>query len=669
VVVQAIAQVIGVADNPDQSTIQSLLDFLAQKEILLVLDSFEQLVEAAPTLLKLLEVAPALKILVTSREALQLRGEQIYPLDSLSLPSAQQVDWLQPDKLMEFSAIALFMARAKAQNPAFALTEETAPTIAALCLKLDGLPLAIELMAAQVTTLPLNIILERFSLKYLSTGSRDLPDRQRTIRVTLDWSYDSLTEDQKTLFVRLALFKGGCRLEAAEAICNLQGDLALDIEKGLIVLVSKNLLRTSRESLGNFRYYQLQVIHEYALEKLAEKNKQTKKAKQTKLRQSFANFFLKQARQLESRLNGTGRAIAIDELEADYSNFCAALKWLTEEGKAEPAWQLGTILGSFWQHRGFWSEGYRYLEATLVFPTSTPAAVRAKSKTLHFASILANQQGNYQRGENHLQENLQLYTDLGDLQGKAITLNALAIVARRQGEYSKARNLSEEGLQLAQQLKDNLLMVKFHNNLGLLYSTLEEYSKAEQQYQAALNLFREIGDKSFQAAILANLATINTDRPDYNYPQARNHYQESLKLYQELNDRGNIANVYNHLGNLAYKEQQYEEATKWQRACLVLCWEIQEKYLMPFALEGLGTLAIEEQPEQAAFLYGVAENLRQERHNPLPPDLQTTQNHYLTLVQEKLGEPLFKSQLKSGRTTPLEEVVRPLLRQFSSPQT
>ena len=318
---KTIAGVLGVIENPAEPQLDTLKRALASRDLLLVIDNFEHVIEAAPLVAELLAAAPRLKVLITSREALRLSGEQEYPVPPLSLPSADS-----PDALLESEAGSLFVQRAQRLLPHFEVTEDNAPAIAQICARLDGLPLAIELAAARCKLLSPQAMLARLDsrLTTLTGGARDAPLRQQTLRQTLDWSYNLLDEGEKTLFARLAVFRGGRSLEAIEAVC--QPDLPVDVFDGLAALVDKNLIQQKELPDGEPRFVMLETIHEYARERLAASGEAEM------IRRHYAEYFVELAERAEPELRLAEHQRWSQRLELELHNLRAVLEWSLGEG-------------------------------------------------------------------------------------------------------------------------------------------------------------------------------------------------------------------------------------------------------------------------------------------------------------------------------------------------
>jgi predicted ATPase/transcriptional regulator with XRE-family HTH domain len=359
-VIATIAQALGIKKNGVQLIAESLKAYLREKQLLLLLDNFEQVVEAAVQVADLLAAAPGLKVLVTSRAALHLSGEHELMVPPLALPERQSN--MDVARLTQYEAVRLFIERARAVRADFAVTNENAPAVAEICHRLDGLPLAIELAAARVKLFPLQPLLARLSsrLTFLTGGARDLPARQQTIRALIDWSYELLDGAEKALFARLGVFVGGSTLEAAEVVCNVDDNLLLKVADGVASLLDKSLLRQVEAGNSEQRFTMLETIREYALERLAANGEEET------IRQQHAAYFLALAQAAEPMLSSARRPMWLEQLETEHDNFRAVLSWSrarSDDSRYEL--RLTAALWWFWYFRGHASEGHRWLEDAL----------------------------------------------------------------------------------------------------------------------------------------------------------------------------------------------------------------------------------------------------------------------------------------------------------------
>jgi predicted ATPase len=426
-VLPTIARALGVRDAGAQPLRDRLIAHLQDRELLLLLDNCEQVAAAAPEAAALLSACPRLRVLATSRAALRVRGEQEFAVPPLALPDAAQA--MDPAELAGVPAVALFVQRVQALRPDFVLTPQDAPAVAAICARLDGLPLALELAAARVKLLPPAALLARLDrrLEVLTGGARDLPERQRTLRATLDWSYDLLDAGAQALFRRLAVFAGGCGLEAAQAVGSAGASPAVsgDVLEELGILVDQSLLRLDEPADGEPRLSMLETIRAYGLERLAASGEEAQ------VWRCHATYYLALAEQAEPALLGPEQVTWLARLERERDNLRAALSWAWESGETEVGLRIAGALWRFWHLHGYVSEGRGWLDALLERDAAegnrAPQAVRAKA--LRSAGGLAFFQGDYARAEVHYDDARRLYEILGDEENRAGALHNLGIVA------------------------------------------------------------------------------------------------------------------------------------------------------------------------------------------------------------------------------------------------
>src|SRR3989440_6836786 len=431
-VIPTIARALGIRDNMGQPVFARLVEVLQQKQVLLLLDNFEQVVEAAPQVADLLTSCPELKLLVTSREVLHVRSEREFAVPPLALPDPTHLPKLAA--LARAPSVALFLQRAQAARPEFKLTSTNARAVAEMCVRLDGLPLAIELAAARMKLLSPQALLARLDrpLNLLTGGARDVPARQQTLRNTIEWSYHLLNAREQRLFCWLSVCVSGCTLHAAEAICNSSDDEAGHILDSIASLVDKSLLQRVEQTGGGSeeqedqRLLMLETIREYGRETLIASGEGHA------ARQAHAGYFLHLAEEAEPALKGPLLVAWLERLEREHDNLRTALQWALESGSAEVALRLGIALERFWVVRGQRYEGLAFLQRALAGSAEVAATIRAKA--LLAAARLAFNQSNYDQGEILAQESLALFRGLGDKRGIALSLNRLGVAAWRRGD-------------------------------------------------------------------------------------------------------------------------------------------------------------------------------------------------------------------------------------------
>jgi predicted ATPase/DNA-binding SARP family transcriptional activator/Tfp pilus assembly protein PilF len=624
-----IARQLDVREGGSQPVLQLLKSALQEKHLLLVLDNFEQIVTAAPVIAELLAAAPRLKVLVTSRALLHLRGEYEFLVPPLSLPEQSQA-WSM-EELRQSEAIQLFIERAQATAAGFTLTTENAAAVVEICRRLDGLPLAIELAAARIKLLPPQTLLTRLSnrLKLLTGGAQDMPARQQTLRNTIEWSYSLLDQAEQILFSRLAIFVGGFTLETAEAICSA-GNSSLDILEGVTSLLNKSLLVPQDSSGDEPRFRMLETIREYALERLVESGQLET------LQQQHALFFLVLAEAAKLEVRGPQEVAWLDRLDAEHDNLRAALDWSTALGdRVEIGLRLAEAMWRLWWVRGYWGEGRRWLEALLA---RTSARTSARASILDRAGRLARKLSDYQAARAYHAESLAIWRTLGDQygiadaldnlgaaawseadytgarrlheeslaiwrtlddpRGIAITLGSLGLVAWNQGDYATARQLHEESLAIRRELGDQGGISNSLNNLGAVALDQGDYAAARALLEASLAIRRELGDRWGIAQTFMNLGVVALNQGDA--ATARALYEKSLAIRRELGARSGIAMCLNNLGEVAWFQGEYATAQALHAESLAIRRELGEKNGIAWSLNNLGLVALDQGDAAAA---------------------------------------------------------------------
>jgi predicted ATPase/transcriptional regulator with XRE-family HTH domain len=612
----ALASTLGLEKPAGDQTMPTLIEHLKGKEILLLLDNFEQVMLAAPRVVELLEACPRLRIIVISREALHVRGEQQYPVPPLDLPDVARIPPVEA--LSGYSAVALFIERARAAQPNFSLDDENAQAVVAICAHLGGIPLSIELIAARVTMLPPQALLERIArghgveqLQLLTGGALALPARHRTLRDAIDWSYDLLDEGERKLFARLSIFVDGCTLAAAEAVCDAPGDLQGGAFAGIAALLDKNLLAQEHRPRRSCetRLVMLEVIRQYAAERL-------KATGETAVAKWQAEYYLALAEAADPQLTSAEQKLWFDRLECDHNNLRAALMWTLQNGEVEMAGRLSAALVRFWDIHSHFTEGRHWLERVLTeFGDELP--VHLKADMLRGAGALAQAQGDFGRASELLGKGLVLQRKIGNESGIARSLNNLALVSMDQGHFTQAAELLEESLALRRRLEDHSGIAAVLSNLGLVEMYRSEFGRAVQLFEESLAIRRRSGDRVGCAIALCNMGEASRRQADY--ARARTFFVEAIRSLEDLDDPDLL------LGSLG----------------------------------GLATIAaIQEQPEYAARLFGVEEALRESLGMPLPPVDQEEYARHVAGVRDLMDESTFRRAWAEGRSMTIEEAVR-----------
>jgi predicted ATPase/DNA-binding winged helix-turn-helix (wHTH) protein len=602
---------------------------------LLVLDNFEQVLPAATVVAETLEACPSLKILVTSRSCLRIYGEQEFPV----MPLAQN------------SAIELFVQRAAAVWPDFATTSENAPAVQEICSRLDGLPLAIELAAARTKVLSPSAILDRLQsrLQLLTGGALDLPERQQTLRNTIDWGHDLLSEAEQKLFRRFSVFVGGCTLEAAEAVCNTNRDLGIDLFEGLSSLVDKNLVQRVDRTEVEPRFAMLETIREYALERL------TDCGEQSAARRAHAAYCLVLAEEGNPELSPADRAHWLAQCDVEIDNFRSALDWLFQTLDVDWGLRLCVALFRFWDMREHLTEGRGRLEAVLRLAGAERSKERAR--VAHFLGALTTAQGDYPAAESFLQQSLSLYEELGDQSGVAASLNALAVSARDRGDYESAQSNFERSLACWRLLPDRLAIARCLHNLANVVRVRGDYPRARWALCEATDIFEELGDRTGAAWSINQQGDIARAQGDM--AAARGLYERALSAFREAGDPWGSARSLTDLGYIDCEQGDHLAAHAAYREALEIFAGLGHRRGMARALEGSACLALARgHAARALTLAAAAAHLRQLISAPLPQAEQLKLDRTLLAAWKSLSEPEGKGAWAGGSAMSMEEAIQ-----------
>ncbi len=610
---QTVARALGVREQPGRSLISTLSDHLGFDELLLVLDNCEHLLDACGRITEaLLAACPELQVLVTSREALHVAGELVWHVPPLRLPGTRHSS--EEEGAAQSEAVRLFLERARPRLPAVDPGSKDARTVVEICSRLGGLPLAIELAASKVGLLSLEQIAARLddSLRLLTDSSRALP-RQQTMRATLDWSYNLLSEQERRLLARISVFVGGCSLEAAEAVAGGDGVEADTVAHLLSRLVEKSRISTGVTAEGVVRYSMLELIRQHARERLEEIGEAGAALRR------HAEWYTALAEQAEPELNGPQQAEWLDRLGGEHDNLRAVLGWTLGRPGGVPAEQglglrLAVALWRFWYTRGYLSEGRSWLETALLAGEGASVSVRATA--LNRAGSLAWAQGDYEKAVPFLEASRELFQQLEDRSGVASALNNLGLVALYRGDYDRAAPLFEESVALRRTMEDRRDLPITLTNVGVVTFYRGEYERAARVFEESLALFRLVGNGWGEALSLTNLGRTALEQGDH--ARAAPVLKESLELGRSLGERRDIAEC----------------------------------------LEALAAVAgAQGQPACAARLWGAAEVLREAVGAPLTVADRVLYERHLALARSVLGEAAFASGLEEGRAMTLEQAL------------
>jgi predicted ATPase len=602
---------------------------------LLLLDNFEQILGAATIVGEILATCPLLKVLVTSRTCLRIYGEHEFPVTPLE----------------ENSAVELFVQRATAVRPNFALTTENEAAVREICLRLDGLPLAIELAAARSKVLSPLAMLARLHrpLQLLTGGAIDVPERQQALRKTIDWSHDLLTESEKRLFRRLAAFVGGFTLEAAEAVCNTNRDLGIDVFNGVSSLVDESLVQIVKTADSEPRFTMLETLREYALERLAATDEEFA------VRRAHAAYCLVLAEEGNPELSPEGRALWLDRCHLEIDNFRSALDWLFENGDVGWSLRLCLALFRFWDMREHLIEGRARLEAVLRLAGEAHSQERAKIS--HFLGALATAQGDFAAAQHFLENSLSLYKEMNDGWGIAVSLNALAVSARDRGDYSSAEHIFEQSLGCWRKLSDRLATARCLHNLANVLKVRGHYSQALTALGEATSIFEELDDHSGAAWSINQQGDIAREKGDLG--AALSLYQRALAVFRGAGDGWGVARS---LTDLAYTYRDQGNYVSAQAACrdaVKIFSDLGHRRGIARALEGSASIAVAQgDATRALKLAAAAARLRALISAPLTPAEQLNLDQDLRIARESLSELEGDEAWAEGTTMSLEKTVR-----------
>jgi predicted ATPase/Tfp pilus assembly protein PilF len=679
-----------VTEAPDQTPLASLIKFLQTKNVLLILDNFEQLAQYASMLAELLRATAKLKLLVTSRESLRLSFEWQYPLNPLDLPENNNLAY---QNLVNFPVVNLFAERARAVKPDFNLNINNVAGVVEICRRLDGLPLAIELAAARIKLFDINTLSNRLNLKFLSSGVRDLPQRHQNLLATIAWSYELLSPAEKTVFRCLGIF-AGASLEALEAVC---GDVVADLEQ-----VCESLLDKSLVKVVNGHYVMLQTIHEFALEQLQNSGKPTE------WYERFAVYFENLAKSYNEKLKKENSLAVLGLFDLEYNNFKSVLNRSIQFGVVDRAYHLCDTLNEYWYIKVYTTEGRAYCEQVLTL-VNAPAHIADLRLILADLALL---QGDYNLAEAQAKASFTIWSELGDFQKLKFilitlgnvtcakgnfdlakgyhlqslqmcretddqihiskNLNTLGLIALQQGDYLLAKQYLEESLNIAKLFNRKRTISVCLSYLGMLAKQQGQYNLAEAYYKEKLIIEQEFGNSRGIGAVLGDLGSIAYEQG--NYELAQEYYTESLVIRRELGNNGEIANCLNGLGYVAYSQNEFQLAQFYFEEGLRLFQENELKRGMLNSLLGLASTKLRQQNGlQTARLYGAISNLVKGMKIVLSPPNAKTYNELQEGARHYLSAEEYSESFKQGEQMDLQLYVKEIFqnpaRQVYSPIT
>jgi predicted ATPase/serine/threonine protein kinase len=648
-----IAEALGVGEARDQPLLETLRARIGDDPMLLLLDNFEQVADAAQFVADLLGVASSLKVLVTSQRTLHVRGEHEYPVPPLALPDLADGDL---GSLAGSASVALFVERAQSVRPDFELTEDNAAAVAEICVHLDGLPLAIELAAARVKLLPPQSMLARLESRFdlLTGGAVDLPERQQTLRNAIDWSYDLLNETEQAMLARLGVFVGGCSLEAADAVCGEPYGLGMgEVLDLLASLVDKSLVRQLEGGDGEPRFGMLETIREYAVARLEERGEADE------LQRRHAQRFLALAEAAEPELVRAGQATWIQRLDEENGNIRAALAWSLRSGEVELGLRMAGALVRFWSIRGHMAEGRRWLTDAMERSSGVPGAVLAKA--YYAAGYNALGQGDYVQAKPFFEECLVLARESGDVRLEAASLQQLGYLVMARGGYvedseERAGQLAQRSLELARTVGDKLTASGALNILADRASARGRDTEAMELFEEGLALRRELGDKRLIANSLLNLGRTELARGEH--VRATHLLEEGLALARELRDTWSMSLALVNLARIQLSGGAPDRAQELFLEALRLARDRGDKRIASECLQGLAaTTADAGDGVRAARLLGAAESMLDTVGATMSALERSIDEQVGSVLRVRLGDVAWESERAAGARLDADEAI------------
>lgn len=690
-----IAQALDVRETGGRSLVDGIAHFLEGHAPLLILDNFEHVVESAPLVSELLSRCPSLTCLITSRALLRVSGEHAFPVPPLPLPPAAPT--ITAERASLSPAVRLFVSRAQAARQDFCLTDANAGEVEAICRRLDGLPLAIELAAARVRHLTPTDLKSRLvdakagaALAVLTGGPRDAPDRQQTLRYTISWSHDLLAAREQAIFRQLAVFVGGFTLEAAEAVVDF-GDAERDVVEGIATLVDQSLLKQEEEPGGGSRYAMLETVREFALEQLVASGEMAA------VQEAHAAYFLDMVERAAPLLYTEQQRTWLERLQAEHANLRMILARSEQPGDLDRALRLVAALCRFWNRRGYWEEGRVWLDRLLTLTYGIEGLDQATRATaLTGAGWMAHYRNDYASAQTSLQEALECFRRLTYVEGQIEVLHCQALVAQSLGENQQAAELCEEACSLARDLGDQAKLAESlcylsramrelgeyaratsvvqeslvlhratcHRGgtaialmvLGDIARDLGEPTKAREQCEESLAIFRELGEPLGEGFSLHNLAVAAYRDGDVGLARAL--CEESLAIFRRLDVGGAVAEVLASLGPILHAAGESASALATLNEALQLALRVGPRWVVAAILEGVASVAASQRQHRIAVeLASAAAALRVEIAVPVRPNWQADLERTLATARATLGEEAFACAWAQGQERPLAEMV------------
>ncbi|MDQ2743420.1 MAG: tetratricopeptide repeat protein, partial [Chloroflexota bacterium] len=585
-----VVEALGLQQEGSRSSRAILIDYLQQRRALLVLDNFEHVLEAAPYVADLLAACPSVRVLATSRTPLCLRGEREVWIEPLALPEVLGLEG--GEEVARSPAVALFLSSAQVAQPGLSPHDTHSVTIADICRRLDGLPLALELAAVHLRTMSPDTLLARLEhrLQVLADGPRDLPTRQQTMRDTIAWSYDLLTQREQIVFRRLSVVAGGCTAEVAGAICC--DDLSpADILSTLGSLAEKSLLRIQEQENGELRFSPLETIREYALERLVAVGEEIT------VRRRHLAYFVALAEEAEPQLQGAEQPAWLKRLSDERDNLRAALHSARGTGDLAQGLRLASALWQFWYTHGYLREGRRWMESLLELEAvvGTPESHALRAQACVRAAILATEAGDHSQAAALAGEGLARYRTTEDKRGMGVAWNVLGNVAKYQGELRRAAEFYEQSMDVMRDIGSTVNVARLLNNLGTIAVERGDFQRAVALYEESLAIKRELEDERGIATALNNLADVFRDQGHLD--RASSLYRESMQLFQHMGEKSGAALSLANLGEVTRYQGDLREARTLCEESVRLAREVGNAWIIAVSLKTLGEV-LQDQGEQ-----------------------------------------------------------------------
>ncbi len=654
-VLGAMAHILNVREVSGRPLQETLREYLRPRQMLVLLDNFEHVVAAAPLLVDLLQAAPGLSLIVTSRVRLRVYGEHEYPI--APLPAPEPEDKLSAAEIMRYAAVMLFVTRSRAVRPGFVLNDENAGPVAEICARLDGLPLAIELAAARSKLLTPTMLLERLGAGFgiLSDGKRNATERHQTLQATLAWSYQLLEQSERNLFASLSVFAGPFTIEAAEAVCS--HDVA-DILEGIEALLDHSLLQqvdvdtvaasNTPVVAAELRFRMLSTVRAYAAGHLEER------ADAAVVHRRHAAFYLTLAEAAEDHLRGPDQVIWTHKLDAEQFNLRGALRW-TLDGDPEDiviGMRIAAALGIYWYLFGYLTEAQRWLDEALGKGSHAPPLARARA--LFALGSIIHAQGDLNQAPPLFEEALQIYRSLDDRHGVADSLYALGRLFNRQQRFDAAERYLHESLALSEASGDDYRTAYSLNILAGIALNRGDVDQAHELYERALTRARNVGNKAGIAFILTAFGEF--ERLTNHFEAAERYYNEAMQLAQETGQRPRVVMLLHNLAHVALSRGDHQRAESLFRNCFRRGMELPDKENFAMCLLGFGAVAAQRgELERAARLFGAGEAMLDAIGARLAPADQAPYDHHRTSVQQQLSPDRFTALFDEGhRMNPVD---------------